>query len=171
MNKEDKHEYVLTFPAYLKDFIPDLWLTLNGLLQIPSKNDQVIFDSLFLLHAHSRVFNLCIDKDFKPEIVIGQAWFRYLQRIYNLRISCPSLEILLFDDDVVAAFCQVKYHPNVISSKGYCDNQYLFISTGLTFGDTPSPTSFEPFAGARMALATNLNCQAKNLIPQSCWVL
>jgi hypothetical protein len=60
----------------------------------------------------------------------------------------------------------VKYHPNVISSKGYCDNRYLFIPTGLTFGDTPSPPSFEPFAGARMALATDLNFQAKDLIPQ-----
>jgi hypothetical protein len=166
MNKEDKREYILTFPAYLKDFILDLWLTPNGLLQIPGKNDRVIFDSSFLLHAHSRAFNFCINKDCKPDIVFGHAWFRYLQRIYNLWISFPSLEILLFDDDVVAAFCQVKYHPNVISSKGYCDNRYLFIPTGLTFGDTPSPPSFEPFAGAHMALATNLNCQAKDLIPQ-----
>jgi hypothetical protein len=104
MNKEDKREYVLTFPAYLKDFIPDLWLTPNGLLQIPGKKDRVIFDSSFLLHAHSRVFNLCIDKDCEPEIVFSRAWFRYLRRIYNLRISFPNLEILLFDDDVVAAF-------------------------------------------------------------------
>jgi hypothetical protein len=166
MNKEDKREYILTFPAYLKDFILDLWLTPNGLLQIPGKNDRVIFDSSFLLHAHSRAFNFCINKDCKPDIVFGHAWFRYLQRIYNLWISFPSLEILLFDDDVVAAFCQVKYHPNVISSKGYCDNRYVFIPTGLTFGDTPSPPSFEPFAGAHMALATNLNCQAKDSIPQ-----
>ena len=39
MNKEDKREYILTFPAYLKDFIPDLWLTPNGLLWIPGKKD------------------------------------------------------------------------------------------------------------------------------------
>jgi hypothetical protein len=29
MNKEDKRNYVLMFPAYLKDYISDLWLTPN----------------------------------------------------------------------------------------------------------------------------------------------
>jgi hypothetical protein len=57
MNKEDKQNYILTFPAYLKDYIPDLWLTPNGLIQIPSKKDRPIFDALFLLHAYSWVYN------------------------------------------------------------------------------------------------------------------
>jgi hypothetical protein len=37
MNKEDKWDYVLTFPAFIKDYIPDLWLTPNVLVQIPGK--------------------------------------------------------------------------------------------------------------------------------------
>jgi hypothetical protein len=40
MNKEDKRDYVLTFPAYIKDYIPDLWLTPNGLVQIPGKKGR-----------------------------------------------------------------------------------------------------------------------------------
>jgi hypothetical protein len=51
----------------------------------------------------------------------------------------------LMDDDVVTAFCQVKYHPNVISAKAYLAGRYLFVPTGSTFGDKSSPPGFEPF--------------------------
>jgi hypothetical protein len=60
MNKEDKRDYVLTFPAYIKDYIPNLWLTPNGLVQIPGKKDRVIFDASFRIHAHSRPYNSCV---------------------------------------------------------------------------------------------------------------
>lgn len=166
MNKEDKRDYVLTLPAYLKDFIPDLWLTPNGLLRIPGKKDRVIFDSSFLLHAYSRVYNYCVENDDEPDIIFGAAWSNYLRRIYNLRITYPDKEIYLFDDDVVAAFRQAKYHPNVISSKAFCDDRYLFVPTGLTFGDKTSPPSFEPFAISRMALATELNRRRDDSVPE-----
>jgi hypothetical protein len=86
-------------------------------------------------------------------------------QIYNLRISFPDREILLFDD-VVSAFRQIKYHPNVLSSKGFCDHKYLFIQTGLTFGDNSSPPEFEPFAGIHTALGTNLNANSQDIVPE-----
>jgi hypothetical protein len=165
MNKEDKCDYVLTFPSYIKDFIPDLWLTPNGLVQIPGKKDRVIFDVSFLIHALSHSYNSCVSNKFEPKIIFSGAWNQYLQRIYNLHISFPDEEILTFDDNVVSAFRQIKYHPNILSSKGFCYNQYLFAATGLTFGDMTSPPSFEPFAAAPMALATELNQKDKNAIP------
>jgi hypothetical protein len=39
------------------------------------------------------------------------------------------------DDDVASAFCQLKYHPNIISAMAFLIMAYLFIATGLTFGD------------------------------------
>ena len=102
----------------------------------------------------------------EPNIIFGGAWTRYLTRIYNLRISFPDREILLFDDDIVSAFQQIKYHPNVLSSKGFCDHKYLFIQTGLTFGDNSSPLEFEPFAGIRTALGTNLNAKGQDIVPE-----
>jgi hypothetical protein len=136
MNKEDKRNYVLMFPAYLKDYILDLWLTSNGLVQIPGKKDRVIFDALFLLHAYSRVYNNLVSNDDEPTIIVGNAWTNFLHSIYNLRITYPDKEIYLMDDDVVAAFCQVKYHPNVISAKAYSAGRYLFVPTGSTFSDS-----------------------------------
>ena len=166
MNKEDKRDYVLTFPAYIKNYIPDLWLTPNGLVQIPGKKDRVIFDASFRIHADSRPYNSCITNEHEPDIYFGGAWTRYLSRIYNLRISFPDSEILLFDDDVVSAFRQIKYHPNVLSSKGHCNRKYLFIQTALTFGDKSSPPEFEPFAGIRTALGTDLNATGQDTVPE-----
>jgi hypothetical protein len=147
-NKEDKQNYVLTIPAYLKDYIPDLWLTPNGLVQIAGKKDRVIFDASFLLHACSQVYNNLVSNDNKPTIIFGSAWSNFLCSIYNLCITYPDKEIYLMDYDVVAAFCQVKYHPNVISAKAYSAGWYLFVPTGSTFGDKSSPPGFKPFAQA-----------------------
>jgi hypothetical protein len=157
MSKEDRRDYVMTFPAYLKDFIPDLWLTPNGLLKIPGKKDRVIFDASFLIHHDSQAYNTLVSNDDEPDIIFGQAWLRFLQNIYNLRITYPNSDILITDDNVVSTFRQVKIHPNVISAKAFADDTYLFVPTGATFGDKPSPPSFEPIAIARMAKATELD--------------
>jgi hypothetical protein len=157
MNKEDRKDHVLTFPAFLAEFIPDCMLTAQGFVMIAGKNDRLVFDASFILSLLSRPFNHMIDMNDEPEIIFGGAWKKYLTWIYNLRVAYPNLEIYLFDDDVTAAFRQPKYHPNVISGKAYKIGKYLFIPTGLTFGDCSSPPSWEPFAIARMALSTELS--------------
>ena len=45
----------------------------------------------------------------------------------------------------------------MISAKAYIVGKYLFIPTGLTFGDCSSPPNFEPIARARMALSKELS--------------
>jgi hypothetical protein len=156
MNKEDRKDHILTFPAWLVPFIPHLMLTPNGFVMRPSKNDRLVFDASFMLHMSSRPFNHFIDLDDEPDIVFGDAWLQFLVDVYNLRIMFPDLEIYLFDNDVASAFRQLKYHPNVISAKGIMIEAYLFIATGLTFGDRSSPPSFETIARTRMALSTEL---------------
>jgi hypothetical protein len=69
----------------------------------------------------------------------------------------PEYRDLHFDDDVSACFRQRKYNPNVISAKAYTIEKHLFVPTGNTFGDCSSVPSWEPFAKARMALATQLS--------------
>jgi hypothetical protein len=157
MNKEDRKDHVLTFPAWLAPFIPHLMVAPNGLVVKPGKNDRLVYDASYMHHQDSRPFNLFIDLKDEPDIVFGDAWTRFLAAIYNLRISFPNIEIYLFDDDVASAFRQVKYNPNVISAKGFIIDKYLFIATGLTFGDRSSPPNFEPIARARMALSTELS--------------
>ena len=156
MNKEDRKDHVLTFPAWLAPFIPHLMLSPNGFVIKRGKNDRLVFDASFMLHPLSRPFNNFIDLDDEPDIIFGDSWIRFLIAIYNLRITFPDLEIYLFDDDVASAFRQLKYHPNVISAKGILIDALLFIATGLTFGDRSSPPSFETIARTRMAISTEL---------------
>jgi hypothetical protein len=106
----------------------------------------------------------------KPEIIFGEAWKKYLTWIYNLGITYPNLEIYLFnEDDVTAAFRQPKYHPSVISGKAYQIGKYLFVPTGLPFADCSGPPSWEPFAGAQMALSTELS-KGKKPFPNT-WII
>jgi hypothetical protein len=78
---------------------------------------------------------------------------RHLQSLNHI----PRLGDYLFNDDITTAFCQCKYHLNVISaSKGILIDAFLFIATGNTFGNRLSPPSFEPIAQTQMALLTEL---------------
>jgi hypothetical protein len=157
MNKEDRKDHVLTFPAWLARFVPHLMTTPQGYVMTPGKNDRLVFDASFMLHEDSRPFNHCIDLSDEPEIIFGGAYTKYLTAIFNLRITYPNDDIFVMDDDVAGAFRQVKYHPNVISAKSYVIGDYLFVPTGLTFGDRSSPSSFEPLARARMALSREIS--------------
>jgi hypothetical protein len=157
MNKEDRKDHVLTFPAWVAPFIPHLMITPNGFVVKPGKNDRLVFDASFMLHLLSRPFNQFIDLADEPDIVFGEAWIQFLVSIYNLRITFPDLEIYLMDDDVASAFRQLKYNPNIISAKGILIDMFLFIATGLTFGDRSSPPSFEPIARTCIAVSTELS--------------
>jgi hypothetical protein len=157
MNKEDRKDHVLTFPAWLARFIPHLMLSPNGFVTKEGKNDRLVYDASFMLHMDSRPFNSYIDLADEPEIIFGGAWTRFLAMIYDLRISYPRIEIYLMDDDVASAFRTLKYHPNVASAKAFLVGLYLFIATGLTFGDSSSLPSFESIARARMALLADLS--------------
>jgi hypothetical protein len=119
MNKEDRKDHVLTFPAFLAEFIQDVMLTAQGFIMLPGKNDCLVFDASFLLSLLTQPFNHLINMDDEPEIIFGGAWTKYLTWIFNLRIAYPDLEIYLFDDNMTAAFRQPKNHPNVISGKAY----------------------------------------------------
>jgi hypothetical protein len=157
MNKEDRKDHVLTFPAWLAPFVPHLMLTPNGFVMKPRKNDRLVFDASFMLHMDSRPYNHYISLEDEPEIIFGRAWIKFLIALYNLRISYPHKELYLFDDDAAAAFRQCKYHPNVVSAKAYIIDIYLHVPTGQTFGDKSSPPSFETIGKARMALSEYLS--------------
>jgi hypothetical protein len=88
--------------------------------------------------------------------------------IYNLCISYPHLEIYLIDDDLVdddvsGAFRHAEYNPNLVASHSCILFGYLFMSTGQTFGDSPSPANFEPIARARQQYTQYLWAQPDTL--------
>ena len=157
MNKEDRNQFLITLPSWIARFIRHSHLTPQGLLSKPGKNDRLIWDGSFLPNWDSTCINMMLSHETEPTIIYGDAFQRHLETIWNLRITYPTTEILLFDDDVKSAFRQCKYHPDVASAFSFIIKQYLFIPLGGTFGSITSPANFEPIARARIHLAHHLS--------------
>ena len=153
MNKEDKNQYLITLPSWLARFIRHLHLTPQGLLWKPGKNDRLIWDGSFITNWQAISINMMLTNHTEPEIIYGSNFERHLESIWNLRITYPKSDILLFDDDVKGAFRHCKYHPDVASAFAFIIEQFLFVPLGGTFGSITSPPNFEPIARARDHLA------------------
>ena len=81
---------------------------------------------------------------------------RHLVQIYNLRISHPQTDILLFDDDAARAFRHVKLHPDVAAAHAYSVGQTLCMPTGSVIGSNVSPHDWEVLAQSRYMLVEHL---------------
>ena len=144
MNKEDRNQFLIPLPSWIARFVRHSHLTPQGLLTKPGKNDRLIWDGSFLPNWNSTCINMMLSHDTEPKIIYGESFQKHLETIWNLRITYPTTEILLFDDDVNSAFRQCKYHPDVAPSFSFIIKQYMFIPLGGTFGSITSPanTSF-----------------------------
>ena len=152
MNKEERNSYLLPFPEWMWRFVPNLHLRPHALVVQPEKKDRLIFDGSFLPDLMSTALNDITHKKHEPPIRYATCIQRHIARIWNLRISYPSTDILLMDDDISAAFRQMKHHVDVIMAFAFVVGGYLFFPTGGTFGSNTSPSNFESIANARTAL-------------------
>ena len=138
MNKEDKHAYVMPFPSWICRFIPNLHLTPQGLVVKKGKNDRLVFDGSHLINYKSTCVNMLTKLDLEPKILYGTALQRHLNRIWNLRISYPNKDILLWDGDVSGAFRWNKYHPDIASVFAFILFGTLYIPSSQCFGGNTS---------------------------------
>ena len=88
----------------------------------------------------------------EPIFIYGTAWIRHLKRIWNMRITYPTTDLLLFDDDVKGAFRHCKYHPDNLNTYTYTVSNRIYFPLGGIFRSTTSPANFEPLAQARTHL-------------------
>jgi len=153
MNKEDRNQYLISLPSWLARFIRHLHLTPQGLLCKPGKNDRLIWDGSFIPNWQAISINMMLSNQTEPEIVFGHTFEKHLESIWNLRITYPHSDILLFDDDVKGAFRHSKYHPDIASDFAFIIEQFLFIPMGGTFGSITSLANFEPVSRGRVHLA------------------
>ena len=157
MNKETQHGYVIPFPDWVIPLCPNIHLTPNGILVKSGKKDRMIWDGSFLPFWWSICINMMQDPSKSPSIKFGTAFTRHLIRIWNVRITHPFKDILLWDDDVSGAYRIPKYNPAVAGAFAYSLLDYFFLPTGGTFGSNTSPQEYEPFAQARAFLAEHLS--------------
>ena len=157
MNKEDRNQFLIPLPSWTARFIRHLHLTPQGLLTKTNKSDRLIWDGSFIPTWDSTSINMMLNHNTEPKIMYGETFMKHLETIWNLRISYPQTDILLFDDDVKGAFRHCKYHPDVASAFSFIISNYLYIPLGGTFGSITSPANFEPIARARIHLAEYLS--------------
>eukprot|EP00957_Ditylum_brightwellii_P020682 1559568-Ditylum_brightwellii.AAC.1 len=112
-NKEDRNCYLIPFPFWMARFVHHIHVTPQGLIIKPGKNDKLVFDGSIKLKLDSKHINSMAHVKFEPEVTFGHSLPKHLIRIWNLRISCPDDDILLWDDDATGAFRQCKFHPDI----------------------------------------------------------
>lgn len=153
--KDHSRGFTLAIHEPMIDFVLNAHVTPQGLVNIhhERKKDRPVFDSSFHPDVHCFAINDANHKDNEPTIVFQHSFPKFLSSLYNLRISHPDQEIFLADDDIASAFRHIKYHPDIVATRGQVLHGYGVFNSGETFGDNTSPSNAEPAFRARSYLA------------------
>ena len=145
MAKEDRNAFVIALPSWLWRFIPHVFRIPHHLLVIPKKKDRLICDASFRHSAASVSANMMTSTDQGVELVCEYGAIRknILTRIWNLRITYPTDDIVIHANDVKSCFRQLKHHPDVAGAFSYILGDFLFVQCSLTFGADFSPSSWK----------------------------
>ena len=113
-------------------------LTPKGLVIKPIKKDRCVFDRSFKISPTSTCINDFTSTANKIDLKYGSAFIRYLSRIFNLRISYATLEILIFDDNATWTFRYIKLHSNITRIYYFIIKDTLYISLESVFSSNIS---------------------------------
>jgi len=145
-----QNSFAFAFPRWILRFIHGLTLNAMG-IDVKISNGKIkhrlINDPSTPVLGdddHGNV-NMQLDKrvpDDVPKVFYGDFNSRIWQRIYNLHLKSPDEEIILYKDDIVAAFRRGKYHPDIAVAYAYAFGSFLIIPIGGLFGPRDTPGWF-----------------------------
>ena len=142
LTEEEELSYHVVLPRWLWRFIPGLhisplsWVVRKGKGHLICDNSSLVGSETPLA---SGAPNLSIPApslahpEENPPVAYGTAFMRHLIRIWNLRITYPTDDILQYGDDVTAAFCRVLYHPDIAVAFAQVFLGFLIIPVGVFF--------------------------------------
>jgi len=149
LRKEEKLSYHIALPRFLWRFFPGLFLSLFRVAyRYGDPKPRLCVDPSTKLHpndtgnVNSRIPDPGVDEDQNPTIYYGTAFTRYLQWIWNLRISYPREDIIQSTDDISAAFHRVLYHPDMGPAFATVWKTWLIIPASAIFGSRSSPGNY-----------------------------
>ena len=102
ISKEERKKCVATFPCWIEKFFPDLWP--QGFIFKEGKKYRLAFDGSFLETLLSTYMGKLVSTTDEIELYFRSVISSHLAQIFNIRISYPEKEILIFDDDASGAF-------------------------------------------------------------------
>lgn len=156
--KDNKRGYTLLFDRRAIRFVEHCHLTPQGVVDLdtPYKNPRPIFDSSFRPLPWCHAINDWTHKSYEPPLTFAGAEMGLMIWMYNLRITYPSEDIYLADDDISGAFRHTKITPDLVAMHTSVQAGYGVFSTGATFGGNVCPPNFDPIACGRRSLSRHL---------------
>ena len=114
---------------WLWRFIPHLFFTPQHILEKEGKKDRQIFDAAYRHDADSIPINMMTADADETELAchFGDVMLRLLTRIWNLRITYPSRDIIIHANDVKSCFRQLKHHPDIMGAFSCILGEFLFL--------------------------------------------
>ena len=119
MAKEHCNRFNMSLPNYIARYMPRLFLTSQHALTSPAKAIRLIFDAAkrFTVGSNSNtLINMMTSTRFGTEMLClyGNTFIQLLERIYDLRITYPLLDIVLHANDAKSCFKQLNLHPDIM---------------------------------------------------------
>jgi hypothetical protein len=138
--------------------MPHCFITPQHILEKPSKKDRQIYNASCKYAWDSTPINGMTSTPYSSELncEFGLVRDAILVRAYNLRLSYPDNDIVVYANDVKSCFCQIKHHPDVAGAFSYILADYLFFQVGLALGADFSPANWEAVHHMQSALAKRL---------------
>jgi hypothetical protein len=100
-----------------------------------------------------------------PPVYYMTAFQRFLRNIWRLRITFPTMELLLHADDIDCAFRRILYSPELAIIFAYVFGQFLIIPVGQAFGSRSAPSFFSLASDIRADAATTTDLHERYSIP------
>lgn len=104
--KEYRNNYAVPLPSWVARFLRHVFFTPIHILDKPGRPPRIVFDALKRHHPTSQSVNNMTSTHTGCEMdcAYGDVFHRLLTRIWNLRISYPSRDIVLHCNDVKSCF-------------------------------------------------------------------
>jgi hypothetical protein len=144
--KEHRNRFNMPLGCYMSRYVPHCFITPQHALSKPGKTLRLIFDAAKRYNAHSTPLNMMTSTHRGTELrcLYGDAFVTFLERIWDLRITYPLLDVAMHANDIKSCFRQMKLHPDIMPAFSIVIANYLFLQTALPFGMDFSPQNWEP---------------------------
>ena len=145
MLKEFKNNFAFPLPSWTTRYCRAVFLTPQHIHLHPPKPPRAIFDARLRPTQDARSINMMTSthEGSELECLYGVVPSKIFQRIWNLRISYPLIDIILHANDVKSCFRQLKHHPDIVEAFSFVIFNHLWIQIGLAFGSDFSPANWE----------------------------
>ena len=119
---------------------------------------RLIFDAAKRYTATSTPINRMTSTRHGTEMACscGDTFVSLLERIWDLRITYPSQDIVTHANDVKSCFKQMKLHPDIMPAFSIMVADFLYLQSALPFGTDFSPQNWEPVRRLVEVLAEKL---------------